>query len=736
MSSALFGILQLDRGDPLGYAHVAGLVQAWLQDAGGFAAVGLVVYLLYALSTPTDKSRVRAAAGAGHRRGWSAWPRSAWSCYAGRARAAWCVSRRRGRPPEIAARRRRAVAASGQASSRPSVRTRAAGRSLLMVGRAVRPARRSASRSSATCSRSGWRRIWALSQARLQGGRPVAGSLWVFLLILLPFLFPTSVVRRRQAGRRAPHHGRRDHLTRHDVLVLFPAVLLASFGIPNDIKNLTIHTVVTKPVERFEIVLGRFLGYVVADDPGAGRADRREPGADQHRDDRREGARRRRTRPGCRSAGSWSSRPPAKRPRLRGDERRPRVRLPASTSPGARSSPQRAIWQFADRPVRPGRGRRRPRPGRVHFDIFKHDQGGGEQGRERARSGSSRTTARRSRRAGPAAGRLAVGGRGRGEERGADEEARAPGSTEAGHGRPDPDGRPARAPPGGRRSNELAEEFGYYEIRGKEVFDYAVDGVEIPAGLFRNALQGDPGKDDGRASRCPRCQRLREVREPRASCSAWPSRTCTCSEANQPFAQNFVKGMFGLWCRLCIVIGLAVACSTYLSGVLSLLATAPDLPHRVLHRPPERPGARTATSAAGRSSRCRGWSRPSSRPPRSADIGREPGRSVVSTTGWAWVVRRIQNVIPDVDSFTWTPLRVRGVQHQHRVPGGEPAGHGRLPAPVGRPGVLPDEVAGSRQLVRVSCWVFRFRPCGRLRGPPTGRRTATRNTKHETPNTP
>src|SRR5947208_9906558 len=57
MSSALFGILQLDRGDPYGYAQVTGLVQAWLQDAGGFAAVGLVVYLLYALSTPTDKSQ-------------------------------------------------------------------------------------------------------------------------------------------------------------------------------------------------------------------------------------------------------------------------------------------------------------------------------------------------------------------------------------------------------------------------------------------------------------------------------------------------------------------------------------------------------------------------------------------------------------------------------------------------------------------------------------------------------
>src|SRR5262245_27778892 len=57
MSSALFGILQLDRGEPLGFGNVTGLVQAWLQDAGGFAMVGLVVYLLYAMATPTDKSQ-------------------------------------------------------------------------------------------------------------------------------------------------------------------------------------------------------------------------------------------------------------------------------------------------------------------------------------------------------------------------------------------------------------------------------------------------------------------------------------------------------------------------------------------------------------------------------------------------------------------------------------------------------------------------------------------------------
>jgi hypothetical protein len=37
------------------------------------------------------------------------------------------------------------------------------------------------------------------------------------------------------------------------------------------------------------------------------------------------------------------------------------------------------------------------------------------------------------------------------------------------------------------------------------------------------------------------------------------------------FAWNFFKGGFGLWLRMCLVIGLCVAFSTYLSGVISFI---------------------------------------------------------------------------------------------------------------------------------------------------------------------
>src|SRR5262249_4757641 len=43
--------------------------------------------------------------------------------------------------------------------------------------------------------------------------------------------------------------------------------------------------------------------------------------------------------------------------------------------------------------------------------------------------------------------------------------------------------------------------------------------------------------------------------------------------AERTFSGNFVKGAVGLWMRLCLVIGLAVVLSTYLSGIIAWLFT-------------------------------------------------------------------------------------------------------------------------------------------------------------------
>jgi hypothetical protein len=50
-------------------------------------------------------------------------------------------------------------------------------------------------------------------------------------------------------------------LTSTNYLVLLMALLLSAFSLPNDVKNRTIYTVVTKPVRASEIVLGRTLGF-------------------------------------------------------------------------------------------------------------------------------------------------------------------------------------------------------------------------------------------------------------------------------------------------------------------------------------------------------------------------------------------------------------------------------------------------------------------------------------------
>ncbi|MEZ6095084.1 MAG: hypothetical protein R3C03_12785 [Pirellulaceae bacterium] len=47
------------------------------------------------------------------------------------------------------------------------------------------------------------------------------------------------------------------------MLILLMGVLVASFSLPDDIKNKTIYTVVTKPVRATEIVIGRVVGFML-----------------------------------------------------------------------------------------------------------------------------------------------------------------------------------------------------------------------------------------------------------------------------------------------------------------------------------------------------------------------------------------------------------------------------------------------------------------------------------------
>jgi hypothetical protein len=103
------------------------------------------------------------------------------------------------------------------------------------------------------------RRVWALARLAIQESirRRVVVVFGVFILLLLFagwFLDPGSVNPARLYLSFV--------LTATSYLVLLLALILSSLSLPIDIKNRTLHTVVTKPVRASEVVLGRIVGFV------------------------------------------------------------------------------------------------------------------------------------------------------------------------------------------------------------------------------------------------------------------------------------------------------------------------------------------------------------------------------------------------------------------------------------------------------------------------------------------
>ena len=104
------------------------------------------------------------------------------------------------------------------------------------------------------------RRVWALSWLAFRESirRRVMVVFVIFAVLLLAagwFLDPTT---------DNPAKLYVDFvLTASTYLVLLLALFLSVFSLPADIRNRTLHTVVTKPVRSSEIVLGRIVGFVL-----------------------------------------------------------------------------------------------------------------------------------------------------------------------------------------------------------------------------------------------------------------------------------------------------------------------------------------------------------------------------------------------------------------------------------------------------------------------------------------
>jgi hypothetical protein len=374
------------------------------------------------------------------------------------------------------------------------------------------------------------RRIWALAKLSFKEAlrRRV---LWGFSFFILIFLFASWFLPYKPEDQ-VRNYVRAVHWAMTPLLLL-TAGLLAAFSIPGDLKSQTMYTIVTKPVERFEILLGRFLGYtllmtlviVVMNLLGLVYVAR---GVDEEA-----------------AEESLRARVPVygqltvKNPKNVGYEWEYRQYITGS-------SEDEAVYTFPSLP-RDLAERTEPVRCEFTFDIFRTTKGEenkgvfctfifenwqwdpkrlDEYGLERSKilDQPDPAVVERGRREGwSAEKRLAVLNEG------------------------------------------LAEKFGYYELPSKEVVDFHTLSVEVPAGLFKNLTAYD-----ARSARPP----LRVV----VRCES-PTQYLGVArhdfyivDRERSFAANFLKGgALSLWFRVILVIGLALTCSTYLSGVIAFL---------------------------------------------------------------------------------------------------------------------------------------------------------------------
>jgi uncharacterized membrane protein len=470
------------------------------------------------------------------------------------------------------------------------------------------------------------RRVWAL--ARLSMKEAVRRKvLWVFTAILLVFLFGSWFFESFKPEDQVRTYVKTVSLVM-TLLLLLTAALLAAFSIPTDIKQQTIHTILTKPVERFEIVLGRFigytlimtavllvltlasLGYVLRGVSPEARYESLKARIPQYGDLEFEGTKEKNR--GENVGREWDH-------------------YTYISGPNPPLPTQYAVWKFDEIPN--DLALRDKVRCEYTFDIYRTTKGVDNRGVQC--TFILETWQFKEQFASQYQDDLAA---------------------EAKKTNPDPD-----------IANKLAEKYGYCELPGRNVVDFHTLSFEVPGGLFRNALS-DPsrrkqlkaqGQDSPLVTLKVRCDDRTQyvgvakrdlyfrVDDPN---SEWDTLW---------FAWNFLKGAFGLWLRLCLLIGLCVALSTYLSGVISfLLAGILYLGGffqdyiRSLASPTPNDGGGPMESFVRLLKRDNSMAAPLEDTTQSVvTVWDEPFR---------WFLRRVLNILPDVDRFDFSSFVSEG----------------------------------------------------------------------------
>jgi hypothetical protein len=218
--------------------------------------------------------------------------------------------------------------------------------------------------------------------------------------------------------------------------------------------------------------------------------------------------------------------------------------------------------------------------------------------------------------------------------------------------------------------NELAEKYGYYEVSSLEVTDFHTQFIDLPGGLFRNAF----GADEARLAEL-KARGIAKVSglDVRVRCTTRSPEYVGMAKYDfyvrhdQPggaetllFAGNFFKAAFGLWLRLALAIGLAVVLSTYLSGVISALVTGLLFLGGACKDFIRSVGLGNNVGGGPLEAMVRLARRELTGPTPDAS-GTTADRIVAaSDESFRWVVRRILDVIPEIDRFDLTNYVAEG----------------------------------------------------------------------------
>jgi hypothetical protein len=492
----------------------------------------------------------------------------------------------------------------------------------------------------AVCTRLRFGRIWAV--ARLSLKEAVRSKVvLIFGAMALVFLFADWFVPYK------PENQVRNYVRvlywSMTPLFLMTASLLGAFGIPTDVKSQSIHTIVTKPVEKFEVVLGRFLGYAVLMTVGLAAVTAASliyvvRGVTEEA--RQE---------------SYTAREPlygrlsyyGTKERDKGEnvgrvyDVRGYITGPSPARPNM--AKQSAVWTFPELPRAIGAD---GNPVRVEFgfDIFRLTKGVENQGL--------------------LCTFVFADGRLPSEELFHATEAMKreyDQKMEALQKRPGTNAQKAEE----QLRQELLEKYRIHVTAGFNVTDYHTQHIMVPGALFeqlrkqqdaepRNAQPGEEPPPVFQIGISVDFDHLGKNQQ----MLGVAHRDLYVLAAEHSFFVNFIKGIIGLWCLMILVLGVAVACSTYLSGVISWLCTiflliagifVTDIQQLAENRSE---GGGPIEAAV----------RLVQRVPAAGEIDEGPVRGVIMVGDeiYRWWLRRFLNLVPEVTRYDLHPYVANG----------------------------------------------------------------------------